>query len=464
MSLINKMLKDLEARRKKQSKNKPIAEEQEASTPEIKENKPPESQKKPEATTPETSTKNPEVPSEKPEAKQNLSSEQKEKPKDEKNKSEKQTFRLDGELKPSLKKTNKTLVKNEPEKSSKPKTTPKKKVAFKGPLVFDNQIIPSEKSSWAKYASTIVLLIILAVVIVALVFAAIAFHDRWQRKKKPDAVPATQHKLIKRAQAIASGAQAYKNKNQLNGETKKAVEAVNPELIKKQRAFNKTLREKTNKITASIISQARNKSQIKPPVGTKQSVITVKKSFSKNEQANMSYDQAIKQLNSGSTAQAIAQLNTILNKLPDYKPARVALAATLINQGRNVEAEKTLLAGLQEDPGYSPYAELVAHLLVQNNHIDEALKALKKAQPNSISENPDYFAFMAALYLQQGQYEQSATLYQQLTTFNGKNANWWAGLSISLRKLGQLQKAGQAFQQAKNADNLSPELAAYLQQ
>ena len=364
----------------------------------------------------------------------------------------KETFTLDGD-KP-------TAAKEKKHESPKPTASHKKsansiikhKPRHAGPIIFDNQIIPAKKSSWKKYINSIILLAILAIVIVALVFAAIAFHDRWQKKKISAAVPAVKQKSVNKEQ-------------QPQGEANNAaVPTSNAPPTKEQELVNQAMREHTNKITASLIGQPADSRNFKPPVGSKQTSISVKKALTPEEWANNNYQQALSQIDAGSTSRAIGQLVGILRKIPDYKPARVALAATLVQQGRDAEAQRVLISGLREDPHYPPYAQLIAHLLVQDQQIPQALDVLKKAQPESISQNPSYFAFMAALYMQQGQYQQSASLYQQLTKINDKEANWWAGLAISLRKLGQLEQANQAAEQAKANPGLSPELAAYLQQ
>lgn len=481
MSLINKMLKDLEARRKKSSNKQAKGSlNEKINTPSQQKIEPTD---KPTGMPGLTPAPNPQKKSAtKPRGKELI-----EKPT--------KNIKLDPTVnkiaeKTSASKTNNKSPQADPKTPAKAKQTftlgnsinktnsskkskqIKKSIAIKQPPILDNQTLKSSKNrSWARYTSTTFLIIVLITLIVALVFSTIAFHARWKNKKIPTKKAVAQQKILKHSKAVAAGMQTYQNQHRLNGEAKKAIVAANPSIIRKQAAQHRAVREKTNQITATLLNRTKPSISITPPLGktgiSKKTIATtkiiIKKILSPTKQAEKNYQAAISQSQSGSTSDAIKQFQAILAKTPDYKPARLALAITLIKQEKTQKAQIVLSTGLQQNPSYTPYAELQAHILAQHNQVPEALAILSKAKPASISSNPNYFAFMAALYLQQAQYQHAAALYQQLTIFNAKKADWWAGLSISMQKSDQTEKAQQAYERAKEAGNLSPELAEYLQ-
>jgi tetratricopeptide (TPR) repeat protein len=176
------------------------------------------------------------------------------------------------------------------------------------------------------------------------------------------------------------------------------------------------------------------------------------------------YSRVMANLNTTSSLNVIKQLAIVLQKTPNYNPARATLAAMLIKYDQPVQALGVLKVGLMQDPANQQFAELTAHVLVQRKEIRQALAILKRAQPATTQSNPTYMAFMAALYLQQKDYQSAKTIYQSLVEYNSNKGDWWAGLGISLQKLSHAQDAYNAFNHAETLGGLSPTLEAYVNQ
>jgi MSHA biogenesis protein MshN len=179
-------------------------------------------------------------------------------------------------------------------------------------------------------------------------------------------------------------------------------------------------------------------------------------------QAQNAYDQVIGNLANLSSSQAITQIQAIIDQYPTFNPARLAAAAMLIKFGNTDQALSVLKTGLALDPSNNQMAELAAHVLVEKNQINQALAILKTAQPATIEAAPDYYALMAGLYLKEKNYAQASIFYQSLTNLNPQNGTWWAGLAISLEKLGQTEAAMNAYNQAETVGGLSPSLEAFI--
>jgi|GEM_PF-3279479 len=179
-------------------------------------------------------------------------------------------------------------------------------------------------------------------------------------------------------------------------------------------------------------------------------------------QAQNAYDDIMSQMNSLSSFQAINKLKAVVDEHPKFKAARTTLAAMLVKYGNASQALQILEVGLAQNASDKNMAELTAHILVEQNNIADALRILKKAQPATIQADPNYYALMAGLYLQEKDFAQAQNFYQALTNLNPQNGTWWAGLAISSEKLGQPQAARSAYNQAETVGGLTPALQAYI--
>jgi MSHA biogenesis protein MshN len=99
---------------------------------------------------------------------------------------------------------------------------------------------------------------------------------------------------------------------------------------------------------------------------------------------------------------------------------------------------------------------------VVQGKIRQALNLLQLAPP-PLETNPDYHAFVAALYQRQGQPFFAEKLYEQLLVLQPDNAAWWTGLGIALENLGKNTQAVQAYWKARNSEQVNPELRIFVE-
>lgn len=176
------------------------------------------------------------------------------------------------------------------------------------------------------------------------------------------------------------------------------------------------------------------------------------------------YNQAMAYVNQGKNIQAVAILHHILIADPNYKNARLSLAAILMKQKKLDDAKSLLQDGLKQLPKDPDYVKLYAHILAENGQVYLALTQLIDAEPSDFAKHTEYFAFMASLYMQQQSYNKAKILYQRLVTEQPLNSTWWAGLGIAEEQLGMSIQARDAFSHANRIGNLPPSLQAYVQQ
>jgi MSHA biogenesis protein MshN len=76
----------------------------------------------------------------------------------------------------------------------------------------------------------------------------------------------------------------------------------------------------------------------------------------------------------------------------------------------------------------------------------------------------DYVAFLAALLQRQGRHEEAIVYFQAALQLRPRTGVWWLGLGMSLQAANRPADAQTAYQQARAAGNLHPELAALAEQ
>lgn len=196
------------------------------------------------------------------------------------------------------------------------------------------------------------------------------------------------------------------------------------------------------------------------PVGEKEINKTLRP-LTDEQRAQLGFQRAVKLLGNGKTAAAQVTLEEALAISPGHVQARETLAAVLLNSGRVSEAASRLREGLQIAPGATPLARLYARILVDQGDVSGAVNVLERAGP-AVSEDPDYYALLAALYRQEQKHAQAAQVYQQILMQRPGVASWWMGLALSQDAMGEAPAALKAYQRAQRAGGLSGEVLAYV--
>ena len=175
------------------------------------------------------------------------------------------------------------------------------------------------------------------------------------------------------------------------------------------------------------------------------------------------YQQAVELTVNNKISEAIAKLQKLLTTDPTHISAREALATLLLKTGKSAQALKILTDGLARDPENLQLVKLHAQILTTQNKLDAALKILLQHQPQ-ISQEPDYYGFIASLYQRTGQYMLAAKLYDQLAKLQPHNATWWIGLGAALESSEENNAAAEAYGYAlKSGADMSPEVRAYVE-
>jgi MSHA biogenesis protein MshN len=178
------------------------------------------------------------------------------------------------------------------------------------------------------------------------------------------------------------------------------------------------------------------------------------------QRAEGEYRRALASLQEGRMTETVAALEQALKYEPAHEAARQTLVGLLIEARRTDEAMRQLQLGLTLDPRQPAMAMLLARLQIEGggNGIDTLMRTLPYA-----GNDPDYRAFLAAALARQQRHREAAEQYQQAVRAVPGNGVWWMGLGISLQAEKRNGEALDAFQRARASGGLSPELHAFVE-
>jgi MSHA biogenesis protein MshN len=187
------------------------------------------------------------------------------------------------------------------------------------------------------------------------------------------------------------------------------------------------------------------------------------KRVSPGQQAEFLYQKALSLLQQGRVTEAQDSLKDALVVDSVHAAARRLLAGLLVEAKRYAEAEQVLAESLRLGVEEADSAMALARLRVERGDVGGGLDLLQKHlfQGAGIAS---YQAFLATLLQRQGQHHQAAEHFRAALRLSPGNGPWLAGMGVSLDADGRPTEALDAFRSARSAGNLSPELAAFVDQ
>lgn len=182
-----------------------------------------------------------------------------------------------------------------------------------------------------------------------------------------------------------------------------------------------------------------------------------------NAYAEKLFRQAYKDYKNGNISQSLKRLNMALDQDSSHVNARSTLATILSKQGHIELAYSILNEGLIQYPEKIEWVTVYARLLLNEGKVVEASELIAKHSPE-LSVNVDYYALKAAILQKLNEHNESAKIYRDLLQFNPLNSTWWMGLGISLESLKRYADALYAYQKASNNSSLVGESKNFINQ
>jgi MSHA biogenesis protein MshN len=181
------------------------------------------------------------------------------------------------------------------------------------------------------------------------------------------------------------------------------------------------------------------------------------------ERAEDEYRQAADSLQKGHEVEAKRQLRTALDDNPAHTRARELLAGLLVQSGHWHEAVQILEQGIDKVPAYYPFAQLLARVYVDHGADQKALAVMEHGRQAGAGD-ADYMAFLAAMYQRAGKSTEAIKAYSDAIRLNPREGRSWLGMGISLEANQDWNAAGAAYQRAIESGSLDDKLLNYARQ
>jgi len=164
-------------------------------------------------------------------------------------------------------------------------------------------------------------------------------------------------------------------------------------------------------------------------------------------------EQARQALHDGDHPRAIRELQALHEAQPKDPQVARWLARAYLAVGETQTLLAWLPAQLQARPFDSELRELLARAQLQGGDNLGAIATLRE-NPPELFQHTAYHALLAALYQQVEDWAASAAIYRQLVAARPDQASWQLGLAISLEQLDQPTQAGGHYQMALQGQGL----------
>lgn len=162
----------------------------------------------------------------------------------------------------------------------------------------------------------------------------------------------------------------------------------------------------------------------------------------------------------GEQARALGLLEALHQRQPDNLEALRWLARALLGGGQGERLLELLPAKLQRFPQDSELRLLLARAQLQAGDSAAAVETLARRLP-PLAADPAYHALLAAAYQQAGRWRESAERYRELILLNPAQGAWQLGLAIALEQLGERVSAAGHYRRAVQGQGLDDSSRQY---
>lgn len=189
-------------------------------------------------------------------------------------------------------------------------------------------------------------------------------------------------------------------------------------------------------------------------VNSTQGQMTISKVLMSNEQrAKKHAIEGQKLAQEGMIQPAIEKYQQAINVYPAHQEGRLALAGLYYGRNMVAEALEVLSAGLNIDPGNQSWSLLAAKIHYSRDNFAAALAYLQL--PVHPVDNIEYVALKATTLQKLKDYQGAAQVFGQLTVAYPDSARWWLGFATSLEGVKKYTQAIDAYRQTLRLGSIS---------
>ena len=181
------------------------------------------------------------------------------------------------------------------------------------------------------------------------------------------------------------------------------------------------------------------------------------------EAAEAEYHKAVIDVSLGRREDAIERLQKALRDNSLHSAARQLLVRLLLESGDTGDAMRVLDDGLREQPAQIGWAMSLARLQAEAGDLAAAWKTLDRTLP-AAGDNADYQGFAAHILHRLGRFKDSAEHYQAAIRLSPRDGRWWLGLGLAFEEEGMPNEAREAFLRARQSGSLNKDLMTLVEQ
>lgn len=177
----------------------------------------------------------------------------------------------------------------------------------------------------------------------------------------------------------------------------------------------------------------------------------------------VAFETALEFFNQGRLAEAEQSLRLSLRQNPRKLEARKLLAMLLLRGERREEVGSLLDQGLRLDPGYPSFVTLRARIWMDDGENEKAISLLQQSLPSK-GGDAELLSLLGSLFQQEQHFQSALDIYRRMVGLEPESARAWAGLAISLDALGRDISAVKAYRHALDFHTLPAEVEQYARQ
>lgn len=175
----------------------------------------------------------------------------------------------------------------------------------------------------------------------------------------------------------------------------------------------------------------------------------------RSERGDDGYHEGVQAYQQGRLKDAVVQLQAVLRENPRHLQARQALLGIYMEYKRYDDALILLQMGLDQMPGQANWAMTMARIQVERGNQAEALATLEKYQVAG-ERNADYQGFIAVLSQNLRRSHEAVLRYKAALRLKPREGRWWFALGEALEADKRAAEATEAYRQAQSLGGLTP--------
>ncbi len=175
----------------------------------------------------------------------------------------------------------------------------------------------------------------------------------------------------------------------------------------------------------------------------------------RSERGDDGYHEGVQAYQQGRLKDAVVQLQAVLRENPKHFQARQALLGIYMEYKRYDDALILLQMGLDQMLGQANWAMTMARIQVERGNQAEALATLEKYQVAG-ERNADYQGFIAVLSQNLRRSHEAVLRYKAALRLKPREGRWWFALGEALEADKRAAEATEAYRQAQSLGGLTP--------